>query len=150
MEPTVKARGRIEQRTIEVLPAEALSKEIGKEWKGLNQIARVTRVREVKKKGVWKIETEVAYLITSLSPETALPQEILAFNRNHWAIENNLHRNKDTLLREDEYTNRSDDAPRNVNTLLNLTLKIFYAMDKSPKLALEKCQDDKNIAIAWI
>jgi hypothetical protein len=46
-----KAHGRIEQRIIEVLPAEALGPH--PEWPSIAQIAKVERRREVKRKGQW-------------------------------------------------------------------------------------------------
>jgi len=71
------------------------------------------------------IENETAWLITSLSADEALPQALLGYNRQHWRIENNLHRNKDVTLGEDGYTNRKDHAPRNIFSLNNLALFVF-------------------------
>lgn len=89
-----KAHGRIEQRTILVLPAEAAG--IEQRWPGVKQICQVRRSRQKKKGGVWQPPSvETAYLITSLPAETAHPEDILGFNRAHWGIENRLHRNKD-------------------------------------------------------
>ena len=95
-----------------MLPVEAIGKIKG--WPSIRQIARVQRQRAVKRKGAWVAENETAWLITSLSAARASPQDLLAFNRSHWAIENNLHRNKDVTLDEDRATNRKDNAPRNI------------------------------------
>jgi len=43
--------GRIEQRSIHVLPAEALSVECRDVWKSIRQIAKAERIRHIKKKG---------------------------------------------------------------------------------------------------
>ena len=109
-EPATKAHGRIEQRSIDVLPAAALGPLL-EEWPSVRQIARVTRKREVKRKGVWVATDETAWLITSLSSAQTSAAALLAFNRNHWSIENQLHRNKDVTLDEDKATNRKDNAP---------------------------------------
>lgn len=90
---------------------------------------------------------EIAYLVTSLSGATAHPQQLLDFNRSHWSIENNLHRNKDVTLGEDACTNRKDHAPENISSLNNVTLSILKTVSTSPRRALEYFQDDKNRAI---
>lgn len=95
-------------------------------------------------------ESETAWLITSLSAEEASPQTLLNLNRQHWRIENNLHRNKDVTLGEDGYTNREDHAPRNIFTINNLVLFLFKTAGMSPKKAIECFQDDKNRAIAQV
>jgi predicted transposase YbfD/YdcC len=131
-----------------VLPAEALGPH--PEWPSIAQIAKVERRREVKRKGRWVSEHETAWLITSLTAAEASPQALLTYNRDHWRIENNLHRNKDVTLGEDSYTNRKDHAPRNIFTLNAIVLELAARFGLSPKIAIERCQDDKNLAIKWI
>jgi hypothetical protein len=53
-------------------------------------------------------QEETVYLITSLTAAVS-PQALLSVNCNHWGIEI-THRNKDVILGEDGYTNRSDNA----------------------------------------
>jgi len=65
------------------------------------------------------------------------------YNRDHWRIENNLHRNKDVTLGEDAYTNRKDHAPRNIFTFNAIVLELAAYFELSPKIAIERCQDDK-------
>jgi hypothetical protein len=110
-------------------------------------IAKLERTRAFTKKGKHVIENETAWLITSLSADAASPQDLLGFNRQHWRIENNLHRNKDVILGEDGYTNRKDHAPRNVFSLNNLVLFICKTYGLTPKKAIECFQDNKNPAI---
>lgn len=120
------------------------------EWPSVRQIAKIERVRQIKKKGKWVVEHETAWLITSLSADEASPQALLGYNRQHWRIENNLHRNKDVTLGEDGVTNRKDHAPRNIFSLNNLVLWLFKTTGLTPKKALESFQDDKNRAIAAV
>jgi predicted transposase YbfD/YdcC len=47
--------------------------------------------RHVTHKKTGKISCETACGITSLTPDHSDPQEILAINRGHWAIENSCH-----------------------------------------------------------
>jgi predicted transposase YbfD/YdcC len=114
----------------------------------VRQICRVRRSRQKKKRGVWQPPViEIAYLITSLPTETALPKDILGFNRGHWGIENHLHRNKDVTLCEDWRTNNKDYAPENMSLLGDLTLSVFKTVSPSPRKALEYFQDDRSRAI---
>jgi predicted transposase YbfD/YdcC len=134
---------------IHVLPVEAMGL-CRNEWPSVRQIAKVERSRQIKKKGKWVVENETAWLITSLSAKEASPQALLGYNRQHWRIENNLHRNKDVTLGEDSYTNRKDHAPRNIFSLNNLALLIFKKAGLTPKKAIESFQDDKNRAIRLV
>ena len=138
-----KAHGRIERRAIDVLPAEAAG--IEREWPTVGQICRVRRWRQVKKNGEWqKPQHDVVYLISSLT--AASPQALLGINRDHWGIEI-MHRNKDVFLGEDGYTNRCDNAPRNIFSLTGFVLKILKSVSPSPTRAIERFQDDRNRAI---
>ena len=98
-----------------MLPANAAG--IENDWSSVKHICRVTRFRQGKKNGQWKEpETEVVYLIARFPDGEASPEALLSANRGHWGIEI-MHRNKDVILGEDGYTNRSDDAPRNIFSL---------------------------------
>jgi len=66
---------------------------------------------------------EVAYGITSLSPQKASPQRLLQLNRGHWGIENGLHYVRD--VQEDICQIRTKSAPRMMATLRNLAIGIF-------------------------
>jgi predicted transposase YbfD/YdcC len=140
-----KAHGRIERRRIDVLPAEAAG--IEDEWPTARQICRVTRWRQRKVNGKWQDpKVEVVYLITSLKAQDAAPEALLKFNRGHWGIEI-MHRDKDVTLGEDGYTNRSDNAPRNIFTILCCARKILKFVSPSLTRAIEQFQDDRNRAI---
>lgn len=140
-----KGHGRIEQRSIEVLPAKAAG--IEKEWPTVESICRVTRFRQGKKNGEWKNpEKEVVYLIASLPASEAAPEALLSANRGHWGVEI-MHRNKDVILGEDGYTNRSDNAPRNIFSLIGFALKVLKSVSNSPTRAIERFQDDRNKAL---
>ena len=127
-----------------MLPAEAAG--IEREWPTVRQICRVRRWRQVKKNGVWQPpQHEVVHLISSLTAATS-PQALLRINRDHWGIEI-MHRNKDVILGEDGYTNRCDNAPRNIFSLTGFVLKILKSVLSSPTRAIERFQDDRNRAI---
>jgi predicted transposase YbfD/YdcC len=129
-----------------VLPIEATG--LQKDWPTAQQICRVRRIIQRKKKGVWQKATEeIAYLITSLSVDEASPKDLLTFNRNHWGIEI-MHRNKDVTLGEDAMTNRKDNAPHALFILNNLVLALLNTICPSPTKAIEACQDNRNLAIS--
>jgi hypothetical protein len=58
-----------------------------------------------------------------------------------------LHRNKDVILGEDGYANRSGGAPRNIFSLMGFALKIRKSVSPSPTRAIELFQDDRNKAL---
>lgn len=103
-----KGHGREEWRHIQVVPAPDRLK---KSWAGLTQIGCIHRTRKDIKTGKKSFET--AYFITSLKKG---PKTLLKLNRDHWKIENNLHRNKDTIFQEDAATIRKNNAPYNMAT----------------------------------
>ena len=100
---------------------------------------RIIGSRQVEKNGEWqKPQHEVVYLDSSL-PAAASPQAMLGDNRDHWRIEI-MHRNKDVILGEDGYTNRCDNAPRNIFSLTGFVLKILKSVAPSPTRAIEHLQ----------
>jgi hypothetical protein len=125
-----------------VLPAEAAG--IADDWPTVKQICRVRRSRQRRKHGAWKPpEEEIVYLISSLPAARAAPEALLRVNRGHWGIEI-MHRDKDVTLGEDGYTNRRDNAPRNVFSLLAFTLTVLKSVAASPTRAIEYFQDDRS------
>src|ERR1019366_8269013 len=140
-----KAHGRIERRSIGVLPAQAAG--IEQDWPSVKHICRVTRFRQGKKSGQWKeLEEEAVYPIARFPDGEAPPQALPAANRGHWGMEI-MHRNKDVILGEDGDTNRGGDAPRNVFSLIGFALKILKSVCSSPTRAIELFQDKRNKAI---
>lgn len=72
-----------------------------------------------------KETSEMAYGITSLTPEDAPPERLLELNRMHWGIENRLHWVRDETFREDRSQIRTGNAPRVMATLRNLVTTIL-------------------------
>ena len=98
------------------------------------QVARVERVTQLIKSGKSR-ETEVIYLITSLSPEKASPQRLLALNRGHWEIENRLHWVRDVVFGEDLSQIRTGAGPRVMATLRNLAISLIRLHRKNSGIA---------------
>lgn len=80
--------GRIEKRSIRVLPGSLLSPELKKKWKCTEEgtIAELTSVRYDKTTD--KSSTEVSYLVSSLPyTEDNIAKTLLSANRSRWGIE---------------------------------------------------------------
>ena len=106
-----------------------------------------TRFRQGKKNDEWKDpEEEFVYLIASLPAGETAPEAASLRQRGHWGVEI-MRRNKDVILGEDGYTNRSDNAPRNIFSLIGFALKILKSVSPSPTRAIEQFQDDRNKAL---
>jgi len=82
-------------------------------------------IREVTHLKKNKESLEIAYGITSLTPDEASPGRVLEINRMHWGIENSLHWVRDETLREDRSQIRTGAAPRVMATLRNLAITIL-------------------------
>ena len=89
---------------------------LGSDWRGSQQVFRLTRKRTIK----GKTETEVVFGITSLLPERAGVKGLLGLTRGHWGIENGLHGVRDETLREDASRIREGSGPEVMAALRNI------------------------------
>ena len=111
-----KGHGRIDRRHIEVLtpPKNTLN------FAHVAQVFRVRRERTQLKSGDYS--AEYACGITSLAAASATPQQLLAWNRGHWAIETKNHHRRDKTLCEDACMAHRGLAPANRATCNNIVL----------------------------
>jgi predicted transposase YbfD/YdcC len=114
-----QGHGRIDRRHIEVLTT--LDKTLN--FAHVAQVFRVRRERTDLNTGVKSIE--YAYGITSLAATCAPPQQLLAWNRGHWAIESKNHHRRDRTLCEDAGMARSGFSPANRATCNNIVLALI-------------------------
>jgi predicted transposase YbfD/YdcC len=94
-ETVQKGHGRREKRTIWT------STELNDylDWPGVAQVFRIERlIWHERQRGYSR---QLAYGMTSLSPEKASPKKLLALVRQYWEIENGLHYRRDVTLKED-------------------------------------------------
>jgi hypothetical protein len=83
---TGTARGRVETRTIRVLPVPD-----GLDFPHAQQAILIERHVTVKKKGQWVMRNcEAVLCITSLIAAGTTPEDLLAHVRGHWTVEH-LH-----------------------------------------------------------
>lgn len=71
----------------------------GVNWPGCKQVGRIQRLRCLVGKD--EVTLETVYAVTSLTAEEASAGALLALNRGHWSIENQLHYVRDVTMRED-------------------------------------------------
>lgn len=92
---TEKQNGRLERRTLTLMA----DKDGFLDWPGVSQVVKLERNVLHLRTGVQS--SEVVYAITSCSPERASADQLLAWIRQYWGIENGLHYRRDVTLRED-------------------------------------------------
>jgi len=109
--------GRIETRKVTVVSdIEWLAKR--HDWPGLKSIAIVDSIRETN----GKEQSETRLYISSLN---APADQVSAFIRSHWAIENSLHWVLDMTFREDESRVRTDSAPAIFAIIRHITANLL-------------------------
>jgi hypothetical protein len=110
---------------LEQARCEPLSEAHYQQLKGvLNTLGRLTQEPE-KKTG--ESSTELAYGITSRSPEQADAEQLLKTNRGHWSIENGCHYTIDWNFDEDRGRIRTGHGPENVSRLRRFAVGIIQS-----------------------
>ena len=93
---------------------------------GVAQVVRLHRHTQYLRQGqVYKETDEVAFAVTSLTPEEAGPQQLLQLAREHWSIENGQHHRRDRTQREDSCTVRDTRTGRNLSLFRSLAIFLF-------------------------
>ena len=113
------AHGRIEQRTIRTTTE--LNDYLN--FPGVGQVFMIERSRQDKKTG--EIGTEIAYGLTSHTPDSANAQSLLALNRGHWCIENSSHHCLDWTWDEDRSRIRTGFGPENMTRLRRFAIGLI-------------------------
>jgi predicted transposase YbfD/YdcC len=113
-------RGRIETRTIRVLPAPS-----DLDFPHARQAVLIERYVTIKKKRRWVMRNcEAVLYLTSLDTTQADPADLLALIRGHWSVEH-LHWLRDVIWDEDKSTLRTGNAPQVMSALTNLVITLF-------------------------
>lgn len=120
-ESSTLAHGRLERRAI--WTSTALNAYL--DFPGVGQAFLITREVHHKKSG--RCTREIAYGITSHTPETADPARVLALNRNHWVIENSCHYVLDWNWDEDRCRIRTGHGPENTTRLRRFAIGVIKA-----------------------
>jgi predicted transposase YbfD/YdcC len=113
------SRGRVETRTIRVLPAPE-----GTGFCDAQQAVLIERYTTYKKKGQWHTRAEAVLYITSLAAGETTPEDLLAHVRGHWRIEH-AHWLRDVIWKEDKSLIRTGNAPQVWSAITNLVITLF-------------------------
>ena len=85
------------------------------------------------------IRRELAFAVTSLPPQEADPDRLLALWRGHWGIENRVHWVRDVILDEDRSQVRTGAAPPVMAALRIMTISLLrLAQEKNIAAALRR------------
>jgi hypothetical protein len=68
---------------------------------------------------------EVCFGVTSLVPENARPERVLALNRGQWCIENRSHHVRDMTYDEDRSQVRKGNRPQALASFRNLAISLL-------------------------
>jgi predicted transposase YbfD/YdcC len=100
-------------------------------WPKLSQVVRVERERRVH----GETTVEVAYYITSLGRDRADAARLGELIRNHWGIENRLHRVRDVTLGEDASRVRCGSSVQVLAAVRNTVIYLLGLVKASSKAA---------------
>jgi len=81
--------------------------------------------RETTNKKSGKYSCEIAYGITSHTPDQADPKRVLKTNRGHWSIENSCHYIIDWNFDEDRSRIRTGYGPDNMTRLRRFAISLI-------------------------
>ena len=102
---------------------------MGSDLKGYLEFPYAIQVFRIHRKTIHiksgKVTEETAYGVTSLTPEEASPERLLALVRGHWHIENKLHYVRDFTYDEDRSQVRTGNSPRGMSSLRNLAIELI-------------------------
>lgn len=141
--------GRIEQRTVEIIPFST-----GTKYKYLATAMRVTREFFYKKSG--KTTRDIAYYIGTFTIDDFSPAKVQKLIRGHWGIENRLHHPKDRTMKEDRcrarcYCGANMALIRSVVTMMKQHAKqkikgIIGALKAAPEITVKMITNNYGLS----
>lgn len=111
-----KAHGRLEKRTLTLISDE----EAFLNWPGARQVFKLER--QVTNCATGETRTTLFFGVTSLPPERASAQQLFAWTRLQWGIENGLHYRRDKTMAEDATRLTSTSMAQAIATLNNFVI----------------------------
>ena len=104
--------------------------------------------REFTDKKTGKYSSDIAYGITSQSPQQADPETVLKTNRGHWTIENSCHYIIDWNYLEDRSRIRTGYGPENMTRLRRFAITVIKA--KKPRSVAQKMRQlNRNVRLVF-
>jgi len=93
------------------------------DWPGLQQVFRLERTTTMKRSG--RKRQEVAYGVTSLTPQKAGPDKLLSLSRQHWTVENGSFWVRDVTFDEDRSQVRCGQIGQVMASLRNVAISLM-------------------------
>ena len=125
----------------------AVSAELN-EWADWPHLAPVGRLVHTRRRRS-ETTTEISYLITSLPPDQASPEQLLQLSRGPWGIENRVHWVRDVTFDEDRCQVRSGAAPQVLAARRNLVIALLRRRGaRNIAAALRTCAGHPQQALA--
>jgi predicted transposase YbfD/YdcC len=119
---TEKQHGRLERRTLTVM----VDKDGFLDWPGVRQVVKLERHVLHLRSG--RQSSEVIYAITSCDPEKATADQLLAWIRQYWGIENGLHYRRDVTLHEDATRITQPTLARAIAAINNFVISLSRSL----------------------
>ena len=139
------SRGRIETRTIRVLPVPD-----GTGFEDARQALLIERYTTYKKKGQWHTRAEAVLYLTSLAEDETTPEDLLAHVRGHWRVEH-AHWLRDVIWKEDKSLIRTGNAPQVWSAITNLVISLFRIHGVTSYTAeTRRCAQDPRRALQYL
>lgn len=94
---------------------------------------------------------EIVYGLTTLSREQCSVQQLFQLIRDHWAVENRLHRRRDVTLGEDRCGIRVPAVAQMLAALNSLILSLmnFYRVSHAAR-QIRRFSSHPNDALDWL
>ncbi|MGH3403554.1 MAG: ISAs1 family transposase [Streptosporangiaceae bacterium] len=138
-------RGRIETRTVRVLPGPE-----GTGFADAEQALLIERYTTYKKKGQWHTRAEAVLYLTSLAAGQTTPEDLLAHVRGHWRVEH-AHWLRDVIWKEDKSLIRTGNAPQVWSAITNLVITLFRIHGVTSYTAeTRRCAQDPRRALQYL
>ena len=138
-------RGRIETRTVRVLPAPE-----GTGFADAELALLIERYTTYKKKGQWLTRAEAVIYLTSLAAGQTTPEDLLAHVRGHWRVEH-AHWLRDVIWKEDKSLIRTGNAPQVWSAIANLVITLFRIHGVTSYTAeTRRCAQDPRRALQYL
>ena len=113
----------------------------------VGQVFLIERHTVEKKTG--KRSCEIAYGVTSRTPEQANPERILNINRGHWTIENSCHYIIDWNYDEDRSRIRTGHGPENITRLRRFAVGLIKSRAKVRSVAKKMRELTRNVRLVF-
>jgi len=95
-----------------------------------------------------KTSLEIAYGLTSRTPEQANPRRVLKVNRGHWTIENSCHYILDWNYDEDRSRIRTGHGPENITRLRRFAISVIKSQG-ARSVAQKMRQLTRNVRLVF-